>query len=95
MATQTVSNPELRLATLAKLCSEIASSIESARSVLRDDAENARTAHLVADALDRVGWLAERATRLTGAKACPVNTLDGWLLNDLADDVAAAEASHA
>lgn len=81
MASTTVSNEAQRLEALRLLCSEMASGISSIRTILRGNAEDASAAYLAADALDRIGWMADQATVLAGEDA-PLHGGDafGWLL---------------
>jgi hypothetical protein len=73
-----------RFLKLATLCQRIAGDINVARVVLRDGAENADTAYLVADVLDRIGWMADQASVVAGAKYPVVcGDADGWMLDGL------------
>lgn len=74
-----------RLELLGRMCSNMAMTIANAREVLRDNAESADTAYLVADVLDRVGWIADQATVVAGTEKYPMTCgdADGWMLNGL------------
>lgn len=86
MATHNVSAhvAELRLDCLEALCSQLASGIYTAKSVLRSNAEDADTAHLVADALDRLGWLADRAAGVASSRSKPpvAGAIENWVLGE-------------
>jgi len=82
MATETltVRDPQLRLQCLEAICSDIATGINSARNVLRDNAEDATAAYLIADALDRLGSMADRATVVAGARIpSVVGDAEAWI----------------
>lgn len=83
MATNTVptQTAELRLECLEALCSQIASGILTAKTVLRNNAEDADAANIVADALDRLGWMADRAAKVAMAERnVPVaGEIENWV----------------
>lgn len=84
MATETLTVDEqaLRLQALSRICCDIATAINGARGVLRSNAEDPAVSHLVADALDRAGWMADRATVLAGEKSPQiVGAAEDWLLD--------------
>jgi len=100
MATQTVSAAQaaLRLECLQRLCSQIATSINCARRVLRSNSDDAEAAYLVADALDRLGWMADRATAVAGSGGVLVGgDADGWVLDSATQEMLGkvkTEVSH-
>ena len=74
-----------RLACVRSICNELAIGINNARLALRSDGDNANTAHLVADALERLGWMSERASVLAGCDLPRhVGDADDWMLPDSA-----------
>lgn len=80
------------LSVLASLCTEIASGLNNALSVLRYNAEDPNAAHLACDAMERLGWLADRAAGLAGG-VIPVAG-DGWLLQGHEDRIKELEAAE-
>jgi hypothetical protein len=86
MATNTVTTQAdgLRLECLEALCSQLATGILTAKTVLRDNAEDANVAHVVADALDRLGWMADRAARVAMAERnVPIaGDIENWIFGD-------------
>jgi hypothetical protein len=97
MATETVS-ANLRLQALERLCGDISSAIHRARHVLRENAEDPEAAYLVADALDRVGWMADKAVKLTGfATEATVSGAEEWMFGPVLNErirEMEAEVSH-
>jgi len=83
-ATVAALQPEARLACLQQLATRLASGINNARNVLRSNAEDPDVAHLVSDALDRLGWIADQAAVMAGASGPPVaGDADQWMLEGL------------
>jgi hypothetical protein len=70
-----------RLACLERLCTNLAGGINTARNALREGAEDTNIAFLVADALDRLGWMADQAAVVAGSEIPPVvGDADSWIL---------------
>lgn len=56
----------------------------TARVVLHEHADDGNVGHLVANALDRIGWMADQASVVAGASLPSAGgDADGWLLNGL------------
>ena len=88
-ATLSALQPEARLACLQQLATRLASGINNACTVLRDNAEDPTAAHLVCDALERLGWMADQAAVVAGSALPPVcGDADQWLLAGLLRDAA-------
>jgi hypothetical protein len=100
MASNNVTPPsaEARLRCLQEVCAKIAVSINTARRTLRDHAEDADAVFMVADALDGVGWLAERGRVVAGAARMDIcGNADGWIFGECMDEMVARlgkEAVH-
>ncbi len=83
-ATVSALQPGARLACLQQIATRLASGINNALTVLRDNAEYPDAAHLVCDALERLGWMADQAAMVAGSTLPPVcGDADQWLLAGL------------
>lgn len=72
-----------RLHCLQAMCTSIAEDILTARNALQGNAEDSDVAYLVADALGRVGWMAEQASVVAGSTRCGIGgDAAGWMLKD-------------
>lgn len=77
----------LRFECLQAMCSQIATGTNNARTVLRDNAEDANVSYLVANALDRLGWMADRAAVVAGSDVPMVaGDAEGWILGEDVQD---------
>ncbi|HEX7687917.1 MAG TPA: hypothetical protein VF453_09430 [Burkholderiaceae bacterium] len=75
---------QARLAAAQQIFGRLANGILTATSVLRDNSEDANAAHLAADALERLGWMADQGSVLAGEPRPPVNgEADEWMLGGL------------
>ena|SRR6218665_585024 len=98
MATKTLTSAaaSARLECLVALCNDLAHGISSAQSVLRSNAEDADVAHLVADALARLGVIADRAMAIASSNgANTIKGLDEWIFDEtLVELLQTMEAAH-
>lgn len=83
-----------RLEVLLDLSGQIATSVNMARCVLKDNAEDASAAYLVADVLGRVGWLVDQVSLIAGGTCGNQANGDAfdWMIDGdskLADEVRA------
>jgi hypothetical protein len=85
MATHTLvqATDAKRLEVLKALCSKLAMSAASARDVLRGNPECPDTAEVIADALERIGWIADRAAAVAGETIPVAGDGDGWFLGGM------------
>jgi len=80
MADNTITNPQQRLQILQTVCNTIASGIFNAHEALRNNAEDADMSHLVSDALERLGWMADQASVIAGMESPRVGgDAFGWM----------------
>lgn len=100
MATNTVSlsHPEDRLECLKDICGRLAQGLANALDTLRNNAEDPAVVHLVADALERLGWMADCATVVAGDSRPMVRgDAAGWMMGHVYDDLQrklAKEVAH-
>jgi len=81
MADATITNPQERLQILQTICNTLASGIFNALEALRNNAEDADMSHLVSDALERLGWMADQASVIAGMERPRVGgDAFGWML---------------
>lgn len=77
------STAEQRVAALQDICNQIAHGIHSARTVLRNNAEDPEVANLVADSLDRLGWMADKATQIAEPRTVLVaGDIQNWVFSE-------------
>lgn len=75
-----------RLAAINDIAEHVATAINSARTVLRQE-DNSVISHLVADALDRAGWLADMLTAISGDGFTNIcGDAEDWMLGPFARD---------
>lgn len=75
-----------RLVAVGEISYRLAQLLNNARHILREGAEDADTAYLVADLLDGAGYMAERAAVVAGREPSVVGGADAWLLGHGIDD---------
>ena len=107
MATNTVTTPnrantpqelaELRLQVVGEICHTVTTAILNARTALASGSDNCDTAWLVLDALDRIGYMAERAGKIANPKAWTAiaGGADGWMLQNVEQSIKRIEAMEA